>query len=85
MNQTEKATVVEVIVNRRELELHRREVTGSQLLDAAGFEGAGWELFELHGEHDPTGGQLVQADAVLHLKNHERFRVIPGNRTFGGC
>jgi hypothetical protein len=85
MSQTEKATEVEVFVNRRELELHQREMTGAQLLEAAGFEGAGWELFQLHGEHDPTGGQLVQADTVLHLENHERFRVIPGNRTFGAC
>lgn len=86
MTQTQKTKKrkIHVFVNRRKLELHQAEMTGADLLQAAGFDGAEWDLFELHGEHDPTGGQLVQADQTLHLKNGERFRVIPGNRTFGG-
>lgn len=85
MTQAEKTQKkIEVFVNRRKLELHQAEMTGAELLQAAGFEGAEWDLFELQGEGDPTGGQLVQADQTLHLKNGERFRVIPGNRTFGG-
>lgn len=79
--KTEKK--IEVFINRRKLELHQVEITGAGLLEAGGFEGADWDLFELQGEGDPTGGQLIQADQVLHLKNGERFRVIPGNRTFG--
>jgi len=85
MTQTQKATKVEVFVNRRKLELHNTQMTGAELLEAAGFDGAAWDLFKLQGEGDPTGGQIVQADEVLHLKNGDRFRVIPGNRTFGGC
>jgi hypothetical protein len=84
MTKTAKATKVEVFVNRRKLELHQTELTGAQLLEAAGFQGTGWDLLKLQGEGDPTGGQLIQADDTLHLKNGERFRVIPGNRTFGG-
>lgn len=84
MTKTAKATKVEVFVNRRKLELHQTELTGAQLLEAAGFQGTGWDLLKLQGEGDPTGGQLIQADNTLHLKNGERFRVIPGNRTFGG-
>ncbi|MDX6650402.1 MAG: Multiubiquitin [Solirubrobacteraceae bacterium] len=79
--KTEKK--IEVFVNRRKLELHQAEITGAELLKVAGFEGNDWDLFQLKGEGDPTGGQLIQADQVLHLKNGERFRVIPGNRTFG--
>lgn len=79
--KTEKK--IHVFINRRKLELPQAETTGAELLEAAGFEGADWDLFELQGEGDPTGGQLIQADQVLHLKNGERFRVIPGNRTFG--
>jgi Multiubiquitin len=81
--QTEQTTEVKIFVNRRELELHRHELTGAELLVAAGFDGDAWDLFKLHGEGDPTGGELVQADEVLDLKNGERFRVIPGHRTFG--
>jgi hypothetical protein len=84
MTKAAKATKVAVFVNRRKLELHETELTGAQLLEAAGFQGTGWDLLKLQGEGDPTGGQLIQADDSLHLKNGERFRVIPGNRTFGG-
>ncbi len=79
----EKVTKVEVFVNRRKLELHQTEITGAGLLEAAGFQGPGWDLFQLQGEGDPTGGKLIQATDVIELKNGERFRVIPGNRTFG--
>jgi len=83
MTQTEKATTVEVFVNRRRLELHQTEITGAGLLDKAGFEGQSWDLLLLQGEGDPTGGELILASQVLHLKSGERFRVIPGNRTCG--
>ncbi len=83
MAQTEKAIQVEVFVNRRKLELHETEITGAELLEAAGFQGQAWDLFKLQGEGDPSGGELLQATEVIPLKNGERFRVIPGNRTFG--
>lgn len=79
----EKTTTVEVFVNRRKLELHQTEVAGAGLLAAAGFQGQGWDLFKLQGEGDPSGGDLIQATDSIQLKNGERFRVIPGNRTFG--
>lgn len=83
MAQTEKDTKVEIFVNRRKVELHQTEITGAGLLEATGFEGQSWDLFKLQGEGDPTGGELIQATDTIHLKNGERFRVIPGNRTFG--
>ena len=83
MAQTEKVIQVEVFVNRRKLELHQMEITGAGLLEAAGFQGQAWDLFKLQGEGDPSGGELIQATDVIRLKNGERFRVIPGNRTFG--
>jgi hypothetical protein len=83
MTQTEPTTKVEIFVNRRKLELHQTDLTAAQLLEAAGFQGQAWDLFKLQGEGDPTGGQLVQATDLLELKNGDRFRVIPGNRTFG--
>jgi Multiubiquitin len=86
MSQTDQTTTkVDVFVNRRKVELHQDEVTGAQLLESAGFQGDGWDLFELRGEVDPTGGLLIQAADVLHLKNSEMFRVIPGHRTFGAA
>jgi hypothetical protein len=83
MTQAAKETKIEIFVNRRKLELHVTDLTGATLLVDAGFDGEGWDLLQLQGEGDPTGGEVVQADQPLHLKNGERFRVIPGNRTFG--
>ena len=80
----ERAKVsVHVFVNRQRIELETNVVTGAQLLQAAGFEGQEWDLLKLQGEGDPTGGEVIMADRELQLKNGDRFRVIPGNRTFG--
>jgi Multiubiquitin len=83
MAQPEHARQVEVFVNRRKLELGAEETTGAGLLEAAGFQGQTWDLFRLQGEGDPTGGELIQATDPVVLENGARFRVIPGNRTFG--
>jgi hypothetical protein len=73
---------IHVFVNRRKLELESDEMTGRELLAAAGF-GEGYDLLQLQGEGDPTGGTLILANQPIHLKPGEHFRVIPGNRTFG--
>jgi hypothetical protein len=78
-----RAPGVHVFVNRKKVEFENPDVTGAQLLDEAGFEGQAWDLFQLQGEGDPTGGTLITADEPLVLKDGEMFRVIPGNRTFG--
>jgi hypothetical protein len=85
MAQTEKVkeTTIHVFVNRRKIELERDEMTAAQLLETAAFQGQEWDLLQLQGEGDPTGGDPIQSTTVLHLKNGDRFRVIPGNRTFG--
>ncbi len=75
---------IHVFVNRRKVEFSSTEVTGRQILEAAGFTGQGWDLLQLQGEGDPTGGTLIMADQTVALKNGDHFRVIPGNRTFGG-
>ncbi len=77
------AKTITIQVNRRKVDLISSEVTGAEILTAAGFEGQEWDLFRLHGEGDPTGGELVMADQHLTVRNGEHFRVIPGNRTFG--
>jgi len=75
---------IHVFVNRRKVEFSTTEVTGRQLLEAAGFTGQGWDILQLQGEGDPTGGTLIMADQTVAMKNGDHFRVIPGNRTFGG-
>lgn len=74
---------VHIFVNRRKVELTMLELTGEQLLSAAGFSGREWDILRLQGEGDPTGGTLIMWNETLMLKNGEHFRVIPGNRTFG--
>jgi hypothetical protein len=76
-------TKIEIFANRRRLEVSQTEITGAALLEAAQFEGDGWDLLKLQGEGDPSGGALVEATDAIHLKSGDRFRVIPGNRTFG--
>ena len=82
-NPSAVQTKVHIFVNRRKLELDSNEITGEQLLVAAGFTGREWDLLRLQGEGDPTGGVPITFDQQLILKNGEHFRVIPGNRTFG--
>lgn len=72
-----------IFVNRRKLDLEQAEMTVAELVTAAGFEGQGWDVLQLQGEGDPSGGTLLQFNEPLHLKNGDRFRIIPGNRTFG--
>ncbi len=81
--EPEQKTEVEIFVNRRKFELNVTHLTGAQLLEKTGFEGQAWDLFKLQGEGDPTGGELILANQAIDLKNGDRFRVIPGNRTFG--
>jgi hypothetical protein len=77
------AKQIHIFVNRRKLAIENPDLTGAQLLDKAGFEGTDWDLLQLQGEGDPTGGTLIMADQELSLKEADRFRVVPGNRTFG--
>jgi hypothetical protein len=74
---------IHVFVNRQKIDLVSEEITAADLLRTAGFEGQEWDLLQLQGEGDPTGGEPILSTTVLHLKNGDRFRVIPGNRTFG--
>jgi hypothetical protein len=76
-------TKLHVFVNRKKVDLERDRMTGAELLLEAGFQGDGWDLLRLRGEGDPTGGDVLLATDELELKNGDRFRVIPGNRTFG--
>ena len=73
-----------IFVNRRKIPIDDATVTGAQLLDLADFEGTQWDLLQLQGEGDPSGGTVILADQQLTLQNADRFRVVPGNRTFGG-
>lgn len=72
-----------VFVNRRKVNLDRAEMTVAELVATAGFQGQGWDVLRLQGEGDATGGTPLTASDPLVLKNGDRFRVIPGNRTFG--
>lgn len=81
MDHSKKA--VHVFVNRRKVEFSSMEVTGKEILETAGFTGQGWDLLQLQGEGDPTGGTLIMWDQRVTVKNGDHFRVIPGNRTFG--
>lgn len=77
-------STIHVFVNRRKVELATTQLTGEQLLTSAGFNGNEWDLLQLQGEGDPSGGELIMFNQTIETKNGEHFRVIPGNRTFGG-
>jgi hypothetical protein len=69
-------------LNRRLLEAPSSPMAGSAILALGGY-GTEYELYELNGEGDPTGGVLVAPDAEVQLKNGLHFRAIPGNANFG--
>lgn len=73
-----------VFVNRKKVELDRERLTGEELLAAARFAGKEWDLLKLQGEGDPSGGEVIAFNATITVKNGDHFRVLPGNRTFGG-
>jgi hypothetical protein len=77
-------THIHIFVNRRKIPIEDPTVSGAELLDLADFEGTQWDLLQLHGEGDPSGGTLILADQQITLHNADRFRVVPGSRTFGG-
>jgi len=72
-----------VFVNRKKIDLDVEQITREELMEKAGFPSAGHDLFRLQGEGDPAGGELIPVGTTLSLKNGERFRIIPGNLTFG--
>lgn len=76
-------TRIHVFVNRKKLDLDIEQLTREQLMERAGFPSAGHDLFRLQGEGDPSGGVLVAAGETFLVKNGDRFRIIPGNLTFG--
>jgi hypothetical protein len=80
---TTKTDTVPVFINRGKVELAPGPMTIPTLLTEAGFEGTGWDILQLQGEGDPTGGTLLMADATVKIKAGLHFRVLPGNRTFG--
>jgi hypothetical protein len=55
---------------------------GAEILALGGY-GSEYELYELQGEGDPTGGVAVAGDTEVALKNGLHFRAIPGNANFG--
>lgn len=83
ISQAKQEREVHIFVNRRKIPIDDPTITGAELLDVADFEGTQWDLLQLQGEGDPTGGTVILADTPLHLKSGDRFRVVPGNRTFG--
>lgn len=74
---------VRVNVNRQEVVLDGGQLTAVDLLRKAGFEGDEWDLLQLSGKDDLTGGRLIDQSSALELTEGDCFRVIPGNRTFG--
>ena len=80
---TTKTDTVPVFINRRKIELPLGPMTIPQLLTEAGFDGTAWDVLQLQGESDPTGGTLLMADTSVEIKAGLHFRVLPGNRTFG--
>jgi hypothetical protein len=57
-------------------------MSGAAILALGGY-GPEYELYELRGEHDPSGGELVPPADEIKLHNDEYFRAIPGNANFG--
>jgi hypothetical protein len=71
-----------VFINRRRIDVAGGEMTGAEIL-GAGEYGPDYNLFLLQGEGDPTGGEPVEREQTLDVKDSMQFRAIPGNANFG--
>jgi Prokaryotic E2 family E len=71
-----------LILNRRPVEATHSPLTGLQILELGKY-GADYELYELHGEGDPSGGVHIGHDQLVELRSGMHFRAIPGNANFG--
>jgi hypothetical protein len=71
-----------IFLNRRPVEAPSSPMTGAAILGLGGY-GSEYELYELQGEGDPTGGVQIVQGAELPLKDGLHFRAIPGNANFG--
>jgi hypothetical protein len=69
-------------LNRRSVDAPRSRMLGLEIL-GLGEYGADYELYLLQGEGDPTGGERIDHERSLDLKNGLHFRAIPGNAHFG--
>jgi hypothetical protein len=69
-------------LNRRLIEAPRTPMTGTEILALGGY-GPEYELYQLEGEGDPSGGTAIAHDTAVALKNGLHFRAIPGNANFG--
>jgi len=76
-------TTVPIFINHRRYEVDRRPMRGREIVGVAGY-GEGYDLLLLRGEGDATGGDVVFADQTVDIQSGLHFRVIPGDRTFGG-
>lgn len=74
----------QVFINRQRFEVDEQELSGREILALADL-GAGYDLFLLQGEGDPTGGECILADQELSIKAGLHFRAIPGDCTFGAA
>jgi len=72
----------EIFINRRRLEAPRSPMTGLEILELGDY-GPDYNLFLLQGEGDSTGGEPIEHDQSMELRNGLHFRAIPGNANFG--
>jgi len=75
--------MVKIHVNKHLVEVSENPASGAQILKAAGYDPAGYDLFELQGEGDPSGGKKIGPDTEVELKDGDHFRAVPNNVTFG--
>lgn len=71
-----------IFINKRKFEVEAPILSGREILALLGV-GEGYDLLQLQGEGDPTGGDVVLADQKVEIRSGMHFRAIPGNRTFG--
>lgn len=77
-----KPNTVPIFINRRKIHAPPGPTTGRDILALVDL-GEGYDLKLLRGEGDPSGGECILADQIVHLRPGLHFRAVPGNCTFG--
>ncbi len=81
MSSEEKKNDTDVIfVNKKRFEVSEETLTGTQILQRAGYDPNQYDLFLVHGQKD----DLIGPDQSVKIENGLHFNAILKNVPYGG-
>jgi hypothetical protein len=79
MEEKDKGKVI--FVNKKQFRVTEDKLTGSQILQLAGYDPNQYDLFLVHGQKS----EQIAPDQSVEIKDGMHFNAIPKNVPYGGC